>query len=347
VSSIRWWRLGRSARAAIPTLAPPYGVQTRDWGAVRELEGERAGCRTDARAAVCRPNDGIGLPCTSSRVGSRGLQDRRPCRRVSSKREIAPCVQARDRGAVHELEGGSARAAGPTPMPPCVVRTRDCGIGVPCASSRMGVGAHGLRDRRLRRCVSSEHGIAPCVIQTRDRGAVRELGDGSARAAGRRPCRVSSERGIAPRPSTISIALPGEISLPTLHMQPTGTDPSHGRVVSSEGRGRSSRCSETVRGLARHSGAQILQCRAARVPFSACTLDVFAGRVRRTPQSRNGAGAPGTSASTLHGSAQMRRRWGAAPTTAASQGAARSACGDIHRIWGGASGAPEKVRAHE
>ncbi|KAJ7824759.1 hypothetical protein B0H14DRAFT_2785288 [Mycena olivaceomarginata] len=108
-----------------------------------------------------------------------------------------------------------------------------------------------------------------------------------------------------------------------------------------------SRCSETARALARHSGAQILQCRAARVPFSVCALDVSAGCVRLAPQSRSGAGAPGTSASTLRGSTQMRRCWGAAPTTAASQGAARRACGDTHRIWGGASGAPKKAHAHE
>ncbi|KAJ7881779.1 hypothetical protein B0H14DRAFT_2704673 [Mycena olivaceomarginata] len=99
-----------------------------------------------------------------------------------------------------------------------------------------------------------------------------------------------------------------------------------------------SRCSETARALARHSGA---------VPFSVCALDVSAGCVRLAPQSRSGAGAPGTSASTLRGSTQMRRCWGAAPTTAASQGAARRACGDTHRIWGGASGAPKKAHAHE
>ncbi|KAJ7312270.1 hypothetical protein DFH08DRAFT_822304 [Mycena albidolilacea] len=85
-------RLGGSAWAARPIPAPPYVVQTRDWGAVRELEGG------SVRAAGPTP-----VP---------------PCR-------LNACVQTRDRGALHELEGGSAQAAGPMPVLSCVVQTRD------------------------------------------------------------------------------------------------------------------------------------------------------------------------------------------------------------------------------
>ncbi|KAJ7813606.1 hypothetical protein B0H14DRAFT_2852537, partial [Mycena olivaceomarginata] len=173
-----------------------------------------------------------------------------------------------------------------------------------------------------------------------DRGAVHELEGGSARRGWERAgCKTDTHTTVC-RPNTGSRDRGCRARARGWERERTGCGTDACAAVSS-------RCSETVRALARHSGAQILQCRAARVPFPACTLDVFAGRVRRTPQSRNGAGAPGTSASTLHGSAQMRRRWDAAPTTAASQGAARSACGDIHHIWGSASGAPEKARVHE
>jgi hypothetical protein len=133
---------------------------------------ERAGCRTDTHAAVCRPNAGlrcvsskcgIGVPCasSSSRVGARGLRDRRLCCHVSSEHGVAPCVvQTRDRGAMHELEGGGtdARAAVCRPNARNVSSKRV--IGVLCASSRMG--ACRLRDRHPR-CVSSERGITLCT----------------------------------------------------------------------------------------------------------------------------------------------------------------------------------------
>ncbi|KAJ7874292.1 hypothetical protein B0H14DRAFT_2569249 [Mycena olivaceomarginata] len=105
------------------TPTPPCVVQTWDRGAVRELElegGERAGCGTDARAAVCRPNAGSRScrPNAGSgyRARARGLE-RAGCRTdahaavcrpnaglrcVSSKRGIGGAVREL------ELEGGVA-----------------------------------------------------------------------------------------------------------------------------------------------------------------------------------------------------------------------------------------------
>ncbi|KAJ7879079.1 hypothetical protein B0H14DRAFT_1623093 [Mycena olivaceomarginata] len=141
-----------------------------------EVRRERAGSETDTPHRRMLSKRGIGVPCASSRVGACGLQNRRPCRRVSSKR--------RDRAALHELEGGSARAAGPTPVPPCVVQTRDRTVcpsaGSGCRARARGweraarVGARGLQDRHPYHRVSSEHWIAGSGCRARARGWERE-----------------------------------------------------------------------------------------------------------------------------------------------------------------------------